>query len=34
MSCRHCGKALALTLIDLGSAPLSNAYLTAKMLLS
>ena len=28
MNCRHCGAALALTLIDLGSAPPSNAYLT------
>ena len=28
MKCRHCGSELALTLVDLGSAPLSNAYLT------
>lgn len=28
MKCRHCGAELALTLIDLGSAPPSNAYLT------
>ena len=29
MKCRHCGAPLALTLVDLGSAPPSNAYLTA-----
>jgi SAM-dependent methyltransferase len=29
MKCRHCGSLLSLTLIDLGSAPLSNAYLTS-----
>ena len=29
MKCRHCGKPVSLTLIDLGSAPPSNAYLTA-----
>lgn len=29
MKCRHCGAEVALTLIDLGSAPPSNAYLTA-----
>lgn len=29
MKCRHCGTEVALTLIDLGSAPPSNAYLTA-----
>lgn len=28
MRCRHCGADLTLTLIDLGSAPPSNAYLT------
>ena len=28
MKCRHCGAEVALTLIDLGSAPPSNAYLT------
>jgi SAM-dependent methyltransferase len=28
MKCRHCGAELALPLIDLGSAPPSNAYLT------
>jgi len=28
MKCRHCGAALKLPLIDLGSAPPSNAYLT------
>ena len=28
MKCRHCGAAVKLTLIDLGSAPPSNAYLT------
>ena len=28
MKCRHCGASLSLPLIDLGSAPLSNAYLT------
>ena len=32
MNCRHCGAALALTLVDLGSAPPSNAYLTAEKL--
>jgi SAM-dependent methyltransferase len=29
MRCRHCGSELSLQLIDLGSAPPSNAYLTA-----
>jgi SAM-dependent methyltransferase len=29
MKCRNCGASLELVLIDLGSAPLSNAYLTA-----
>ena len=28
MKCRHCGVEISLTLIDLGSAPPSNAYLT------
>ena len=28
MKCRHCGAKITLTLIDLGSAPPSNAYLT------
>ncbi|MDO9580154.1 MAG: class I SAM-dependent methyltransferase [Bacteroidales bacterium] len=28
MKCRHCGAGITLTLIDLGSAPPSNAYLT------
>ena len=28
MKCRHCGAELILPLIDLGSAPSSNAYLT------
>lgn len=28
MKCRHCGAGISLTLIDLGSAPPSNAYLT------
>jgi 2-polyprenyl-3-methyl-5-hydroxy-6-metoxy-1,4-benzoquinol methylase len=28
MKCRHCGTEITLTLIDLGSAPPSNAYLT------
>ncbi len=32
MKCRHCGANLALQLIDLGSAPPSNAYLTAHTL--
>jgi len=32
VNCRHCANALDLTLIDLGSAPLSNAYLTASTL--
>ncbi|SDH62693.1 class I SAM-dependent methyltransferase [Propionivibrio dicarboxylicus] len=32
MKCRHCGSDLKLTLVDLGSAPPSNAYLTAKSL--
>ena len=29
MKCRHCTQALHLSFLDLGSAPLSNAYLTA-----
>jgi SAM-dependent methyltransferase len=32
MKCRHCGTELVLPLIDLGSAPPSNAYLTEKTL--
>jgi len=32
MKCRHCGTELLLPLIDLGSAPPSNAYLTEKTL--
>lgn len=32
MKCRHCGTELALPLIDLGSAPPSNAYLTEQTL--
>lgn len=32
MKCRHCGSELSLPLIDLGSAPPSNAYLTAQTL--
>ena len=28
MKCRHCAAALSLPLIDLGSSPPSNAYLT------
>jgi hypothetical protein len=32
MRCRHCGAELSLPLIDLGSAPPSNAYLTATSL--
>jgi 2-polyprenyl-3-methyl-5-hydroxy-6-metoxy-1,4-benzoquinol methylase len=34
MSCRHCSAKLDLELIDLGSSPPSNAYLTAEMLLA
>jgi len=34
MKCRHCKVELKLPLIDLGSAPLSNAYLTEQTLLS
>jgi SAM-dependent methyltransferase len=32
MKCRHCESELALSLLDLGSAPPSNAYLTERML--
>ncbi len=32
MKCRHCGSELSLPLIDLGSAPPSNSYLTADTL--
>lgn len=32
MKCRHCASPLSLPLIDLGSAPPSNAYLTARTL--
>lgn len=32
MKCRHCGETLKLPLIDLGSSPPSNAYLTAQTL--
>lgn len=32
MNCRHCGSALNLPLVDLGSAPPSNAYLTRETL--
>lgn len=32
MNCRHCAALLELTLVDLGSAPPSNAYLTAEKL--
>jgi SAM-dependent methyltransferase len=34
MSCRHCSAKLGLELIDLGSSPPSNAYLTPEMLLA
>jgi 2-polyprenyl-3-methyl-5-hydroxy-6-metoxy-1,4-benzoquinol methylase len=34
MSCRHCSAKLSLELIDLGSSPPSNAYLTPEMLLA
>lgn len=34
MKCRHCGSELALPLVDLGSAPPSNAYLTKQTLKS
>jgi SAM-dependent methyltransferase len=32
MNCRHCSSTLALTLVDLGTAPPSNAYLSAELL--
>ncbi|MGA7951632.1 MAG: class I SAM-dependent methyltransferase [Thiobacillaceae bacterium] len=32
MKCRHCGSELALTMVDLGSAPASNAYLDEQSL--
>src|ERR1035437_5145347 len=32
MRCRHCGSQLELPLVDLGSAPPSNAYLTEQRL--
>ncbi|MBO6634030.1 class I SAM-dependent methyltransferase [Parvibaculum sp.] len=32
MKCRHCGSSLNLVFVDLGSAPPSNAYLSAEML--
>lgn len=32
MKCRHCGELLTETLVDLGNAPPSNAYLTAEKL--
>jgi len=32
MNCRHCGRAVSLELIDLGTAPPSNAYLPAERL--
>lgn len=32
MKCRHCGTSLTLPLVDLGSAPPSNAYLTERTL--
>lgn len=32
MNCRHCGSQLELTLVDLGNAPPSNAYLTGESL--
>jgi len=32
MKCRHCGTAVRMPLIDLGSAPLSNGYLTEEAL--
>ncbi|MDD3530023.1 MAG: SAM-dependent methyltransferase, partial [Gallionellaceae bacterium] len=32
MKCRHCGAELDLSLVDLGSAPPSNAYLTESTL--
>src|SRR5262245_27827576 len=32
MNCRHCGSALRLQFVDLGTAPPSNAFLTRDML--
>ena len=32
MKCRHCGQPLHLPFLDLGSAPPSNAYLSAESL--
>jgi len=32
MKCRHCGSELSLSLVDLGNAPPSNAYLTEQTL--
>ncbi len=32
MNCRHCGSLLSLTFVDLGTTPVSNAYLTANAL--
>ena len=32
MKCRHCGSELKLSLVDLGSAPPSNSYLTEQTL--
>lgn len=32
MNCRHCGSSITLSLVDLGNAPPSNAYLTDGML--
>jgi len=34
VSCRHCSATLSLELIDLGSSPPSNAYLTSEMLVA
>ena len=34
MNCRHCSSKLNLELIDLGSSPPSNAYLSAEALLA
>lgn len=33
MKCRYCGASLRITFVDLGSAPLSNAYLTPRQLM-
>src|SRR5215204_1687450 len=32
MTCRHCGALVSLPFLDLGSAPLSNGFLTAEQL--